>query len=102
MPWNRFTRHDGRELQAKTAELRNGLSGETLDDLLPKAFAAGGAAGGGLAVFRHENFPLCPLLAGSFFNRAGSPDETGEGKTPGGRLPAISMPWRLGVSHRQV
>ena len=75
------------ELKAKTAEFKDRLSaGETLDDILPEAFAACREAGDRVLGMRH--FPV-QILGGIVLHQGRiSEMRTGEGKTLVATLPA--------------
>ncbi len=75
------------ELKAKTSEFKNRLScGETLDDILPEAFAACREAGDRVLGMRH--FPV-QIIGGIVLHQGRiSEMKTGEGKTLVATLPA--------------
>ena len=75
------------ELKGKTAEFKNRLScGETLDDILPEAFAACREAGDRILGMRH--FPV-QIIGGIVLHQGRiSEMKTGEGKTLVATLPA--------------
>ncbi|MGE5246366.1 MAG: preprotein translocase subunit SecA [Betaproteobacteria bacterium] len=75
------------ELRAKTAEFRNRLAnGETLDDLLPEAFAVVREAGRRVLNMRHFDVQL---IGGMVLHRGKIAEmKTGEGKTLVATLPA--------------
>ena len=75
------------QLRAKTEEFKNRLScGETLDDILPEAFAACREAGDRVLGMRH--FPV-QILGGIILHQGRIAEmKTGEGKTLVATLPA--------------
>jgi preprotein translocase subunit SecA len=79
------------ELLAKTGEFKERLSsGETLDDLLPEAFAAVREASDRVLSMRHF---YVQLLGGIVLHQGRiSEMKTGEGKTLVATLPPISTP----------
>ena len=81
-----FSALDDAALQAKTAEFRNRLTqGETLDDLLPEAFAAVREAGKRVLKMRH--FDVQMLGGMTLHNGKIAEMRTGEGKTLMATLP---------------
>jgi preprotein translocase subunit SecA len=77
---NEFKKLKDDDLKAKTAEFKHRLqSGETLDDLLPEAFAATREAAGRTLGMRHFDVQL---MAGMAFHEGKVAEQkTGEGKT---------------------
>ena len=87
-PWSRRSRQlSDEQLRAKTAEFRQRLAkGETLDDLLPEAFAVVREAGRRTLNMRHFDVQL---IGGMVLHRGKIAEmKTGEGKTLVATLPA--------------
>ena len=78
------------ELTAKTLEFRNRLAnGESLDDLLPEAFAVVREAGKRVLNMRHFDVQL---MGGIILHQGKIAEmKTGEGKTLGGNIARLSQ-----------